>query len=383
MGDSNKKKVLYDSDTRVAPLGLVSLKGTGELSTKINNYLSSWSKESGENTESFLIPNECPRFQSGDGKGIIHETVRGKDIFIIIDVGNYNCTYKLFGRNNCMSPDDHYQDLKRIIQAISGKAHRINVIMPMLYGGRQHRRTYRESLDCAYALQELQSMGVSNLLTVDAHDFRVSNAIPLMGFDNIIPSYQMLKKLFKSFPNLDLKNFMVISPDAGALHRNEYYASVLEVELGMFVKRRDYSKIVDGKNQIIAHDYLGGSVEGKDILVADDIIASGGSILDLIKQLRRRGANKIFTYVTYPLFTEGLEKFDEEYAKGNLTAVLGTNLSYTTPELRSRPWYYEVDVSKYIAYFISALNHDISIGEIIAPYNKIKEMLRGKTSCDN
>lgn len=375
MGDSNKKKILYDSNTRVAPLGLVALKGTDELSSKINNHLTSWSNEAGEDTANFLIPNECPRFQSGDGKGIIHETVRGKDIFIIIDVGNYNCTYKLFGRDNCMSPDDHYQDLKRIIQAISGKAHRINVIMPMLYGGRQHRRTYRESLDCAYALQELQSMGISNLLTVDAHDFRVSNAIPLMGFDNIIPSYQMLKRLFQSFPDLDLNNFMVISPDAGALHRNEYYASVLEVELGMFVKRRDYSKVIDGKNQIISHDYLGGSVEGKDIFVADDIIASGGSVLDLIKQLRHRGANKIFTYVTYPLFTEGLDKFDKEYENGNLTAVLGTNLSFTTPELKSRPWYYEVDVSKYIAYFISALNHDVSIGEIIAPYNKIKEML--------
>lgn len=370
-------EVLFNSDASVAPLGLIALRGAEELGNQIDHYLVDWAKKGGYNFDTFLIKNQCPRFSSGDGKGLIESTVRGKDVFIIVDVGNYSCTYKMFGNENCMSPDDHYQDLKRVIQAISGKAHRINVIMPILYGGRQHRRSYRESLDCACALQELQSMGVANIVTFDAHDPRVQNAIPLMGFDNVIPSYQVLKALFRSVDNLVINKdeFMVVSPDEGALNRNMYYASVLGVDMGMFYKRRDYSKIIDGRNPIVAHEYLGNSVEGKDVFVADDIISSGESVLDIAYALKKKNARRFFAYCTYALFTNGLEKFDKAYEDGLISGVFGTNLTYRTPELLDRPWFHEVDVSKYISYFIASINHDVSIGTVIDPHEKIKNLL--------
>lgn len=375
--NSNKNGVLFDTRTQVGPLGIIGMNGTQELSAKIDNYLTKWAKESGITKDTYLIDADCPRFSSGDGKGIIKSTVRGDDLFILCDVGNYNCTYDYFGKKNRMSPDDHYQDLKRIIQAVGGKAHRINVIMPILYGGRQHRRNYRESLDCAVALQELESMGVSNILTFDAHDPRVQNAVPLMGFDNIIPSYQVLKAMFKNIDDIiiDKNHFMVISPDEGAMNRNMYYASVLGVDLGMFYKRRDFSTVVDGRNPIIAHEYLGNDVEGKDVFVADDIISSGESVLDLAYELKKRKARKIYAYSTYAIFTNGLEKFDKAVNDGIIDGVLGTNLTYRTPELLSRDWFYEVDVSKYIAYFIASLNHDLSISSIIDPHEKIKNLL--------
>ena len=370
-------EVLFNSEASVAPLGIIALEGASELGNKIDGYLVEWARKGGYNVDTLLIKNQCPRFASGDGKGIIESTVRGKDIFIVVDVGNYSCTYKMFGKENSMSPDDHYQDLKRIIQAISGKAHRINVIMPILYGGRQHRRSYRESLDCACALQELQSMGVSNIVTFDAHDPRVHNAIPLMGFDNVIPSYQVLKALFNNVDNLVINKdeFMVVSPDEGALNRNMYYASVLGVDMGMFYKRRDYSRIIDGRNPIVAHEYLGNSVEGKDVFVADDIISSGESVLDIAYALKKKNARRFFAYCTYALYTNGLEKFDKAYKDGYISGVFGTNLTYRSPELLERPWFHEVDVSKYIAYFIASINHDVSIGTVIDPHEKIKALL--------
>lgn len=370
-------EVLFNSQTSVAPLGIIALEGAAELGKMIDRYLVSWAQKGGYDIDTLLIKNQCPRFASGDGKGLIESTVRGKDIFIVVDVGNYSCTYQMFGRENYMSPDDHYQDLKRIIQAISGKAHRINVIMPILYGGRQHKRSYRESLDCACALQELQSMGVSNIVTFDAHDPRVHNAIPLMGFDNVIPSYQVLKALLKNVKDLVINKdeFMVVSPDEGALNRNMYYASVLGVDMGMFYKRRDYSKIVDGRNPIVAHEYLGNSIEGKDVFVADDIISSGESVLDIAYALKAKKARRFFAYGTYGLFTNGFEKFDKAYEDGYISGVFGTNLTYRSPELLKRPWFHEVDVSKYIAYFIASINHDVSISTVIDPHEKIKTLL--------
>ncbi len=370
-------EVLFNSEKSVAPLGIIALEGAAELGGKIDRYLVEWAKKGGYDFDTFLIKNQCPRFASGDGKGIIESTVRGKDIFIVVDVGNYSCTYKMFGKENYMSPDDHYQDLKRIIQAISGKAFRINVIMPILYGGRQHKRSYRESLDCACALQELQSMGVSNIVTFDAHDPRVQNAIPLMGFDNVIPSYQVLKSLFNNVGDLviDKEKFMVVSPDEGALNRNMYYASVLGVDMGMFYKRRDYSRMVDGRNPIVAHEYLGNTVEGKDIFVADDIISSGESVLDIAYALKAKKAKRFFAYGTYALYTNGLEKFDKAYEEGYISGVFGTNLTYRTPELLERPWFHEVDVSKYISYFIASINHDVSISTVIDPHEKIRTLL--------
>ena len=373
----NNAKDVMASDTSVAELGLLVAPGAVELGKLIDAHLSRWAKEAGRDEDTFIIPSECPRFSSGDGKGMIKQTVRGDDLFIITDMGNYNCTYTMFGHENYMSPDDHFQDLKRLLQAASGKAHRISVIMPMLYGSRQHRRSYRESLDCAFALQELQNMGVENLITFDAHDPRVQNAVPIMGFDNVMPTYQVLKALLHSFPDLkpDRDNFMVISPDEGAMNRNMYYASVMGVNLGMFYKRRDYSRIVNGRNPIVAHEYLGESVQGKDVFIADDIISSGESMLDIGYELKRRGANRIFAYATYAIFTNGLDSFDKAYKEGIITGVFGTNLTYRSPELLSRPWFHEVDVSKYIAYFILALNNDISVSNIIDPHEKIQQLL--------
>lgn len=370
-------ETIFDQQDRVAQLSLIALEGAKELGEKIDAHLTEWARKSGRNDKTFMIESECPRFSSGDGKGLIKSSIRGDDVFILVDVGNYNCTYKMFGRENAMSPDDHFMDLKRIIQAISGKANRINVIMPILYGGRQHRRNYRESLDCAVALQELSAMGVSNIVTFDAHDPRVQNAVPLMGFDNVMPSYQVLKTLFHCFPDIkpDRNHLMIVSPDEGAMNRNMYYASCLGVDLGMFYKRRDYSTVVNGRNPIVAHEYLGNSVEGKDIFIADDIIASGESMLDIAYELKKRKAARIYVYATYATFTSGLDTFDKAVEEGVVTGVLGTNLTYRKAELKQREWFHEVDVSKYIAYFIAALNHDVSVSVIIDPHEKIKELL--------
>lgn len=374
---ASARDIIFNHSERVAPLGLIAIPGSEELGKKVNDYLVTWSREAGYDYDNFLIENECPRFSSGDGKALIKNTVRGYDVYIIADFGNYSLEYLLFGKMNRMSPDDHFQNLKRIIQAIGGKAHRINVITPILYGGRQHRRNYRESLDCAVALQELQNMGVSNIVAFDAHDPRVCNAVPLMGFDNIIPTYQVLKALFKYVNDfkMDMDHFMVVSPDEGALNRNMYYSSVLGVDLGMFYKRRDYSRIVNGRNPIVAHEYLGNSVEGKDVFIADDIISSGESMLDIAIELKKRNAKRIFAYATYPIFTNGLEAFDKAYADGKIDYVFGTNLSYRTPELLSREWFCEVDVSKYLSYLIMALNHDMSISKVIDPHQKISALL--------
>lgn len=373
-----KTAVVFNPNLSVAPLGIIAMEGAKELGNKINDYLVTWARQSGQDIDTFLIPCKCPRFQSGDAKALIEGTVRGLDLFIICDTGNYSCTYPLFGNVNHMSPDDHYQDLKRIIQAAGGKAHRINVIMPLLYGGRQHRRNYRESLDCAWMLQELKDMGIENILTFDAHDPRVMNAVPLMGFDNIIPSYQVLKALFRTVPDLTInKNtFMVVSPDEGAMSRNMYYASVLGVDLGMFYKRRDYSVIVNGRNPIVAHEYLGNDVKGKDIFIADDIISSGDSVLDIAHELKARDAKRIFAYATYPIFTNGLSPFDKAYEEGYISGVYGTNLSYLNPELKTRDWFRTVDCSKYVSYFVAALNHDMSVSDILDPHEKIKTLLQ-------
>ncbi len=371
-------EIVLKSKQQVAPLGIIATDGAKDLGNKINNYLVQWSENTPYAQPSYLVDTECPRFSSGDGKGLIKTSIRGDDIFIIVDVGNYSCTYKMFGRENFMSPDDHFQDLKRVIQAMGGKAHRISVVMPILYGGRQHRRNYRESLDCAVMLQELQAMGVSNLITFDAHDARVCNAVPLMGFDNVMPSYQVLKAMFQEVKELDVspEHFMVVSPDEGALNRNMYYASVLGVQMGMFYKRRDYSTIVNGRNPIVAHEYLGNSVEDMTVFISDDIISSGDSMLDIAYELKKRKAKRIIAYATYPIFTAGLDKFDKAYKEGMIDYVFGTNLTYRTPDLLSREWFKEVDVSKYIAYLIAAINHDISTSKVIDPHTKIKSLLR-------
>ena len=375
--NSAKQQDIFGNNKVVAPLGVIAMNGIRELGSKIDNYLVRFNSGHGDEKSSYLIETDCPRFSSGDGKGLIKSTIRGYDLFILVDCGNYSCTYNYYGKENAMSPDDHYQDLKRIIQAASGKAYRINVIMPSLYGGRQHRRSYRESLDCAVALQELERMGVENIVTFDAHDPRVQNAIPLMGFDNIIPSYQVLKAMFRSIDDLntDKEHFMIVSPDEGAISRNMYYASVLGVELGMFYKRRDYSVIVNGRNPIVAHEYLGNDVTGKDVFIADDMISSGESMLDIAVELKKRNARRIFGYATYAIFTNGLDSFDKAYADGIIDGVFGTNLTYRTPELLQRPWFHEVDCAKYIAYFIESLNHDMSISKILDPHKKIQALL--------
>ncbi|MCI8554803.1 MAG: ribose-phosphate pyrophosphokinase [Clostridiales bacterium] len=380
MQDKITGETFFNQQDQVANLSIIAMESSRELGEKINAHLVSWAKKSSRSGTSFLVDAECPRFSSGDGKGLIKASIRGDDLFILIDVGNYSCKYKLFGQVNSMSPDDHFQDLKRIIQAAGGKAHRINLIMPLLFGGRQHRRSYRESLDCAVALQELRNLGVSNIITFDAHDARVQNAVPIMGFDNVIPSYQTLKALFRSVPDLqpDREHLMIVSPDEGAMHRNMFYASVLGVDLGMFYKRRDYSQVVNGRNPIVAHEYLGNSVEGKDVFIADDIISSGESMLDIAYELKKRKAGRIFSYATYAIFTNGLAEFDKAYQEGIISGVFGTNLTYRTPELLQREWFHEVDVSKYIAYFIAAINHDMSVSLIIDPHEKIRQLLQKK-----
>ncbi len=372
----------------MGPLALIAMPGCEELGEKINAWLEKWNKLQevqdeefftvpGANRDSFLMKAYCPRFGTGESKGTLKESVRGYDVYILIDVCAYNQTYKMYGQEVPMSPDDHFQDLKRIIAAIGGKAKRVNVIMPMLYETRQHRRTPRESLDCAMGLQELENMGVTNIITFDAHDPRVQNAIPLIGFENVMPTYQMVKALCKAEKTLDFKkeSMMVISPDEGALKRNIYYASVMGVDLGMFYKRRDYTTIVNGRNPIIAHEYLGDSVEGKDILVVDDMIASGDSVLDLCKELEKRKANRIYAAATFAFFTNGIDAFNKAYEEGYISKVIATNLTYRRPEVLNAPWFVEADLSKYIAYIVATLNHDRSLHDLLNPYDKIKAYL--------
>ena len=360
-----------------ASLALIACPGAEEFTNLVDQHLVNWGKEVGIQRDTFIVKCACPRFQSGDAKGLVKESVRGHDVFLVVDPGNYSLTYNLYGRENHMSPDDHFANLKRLIQAVAGRAHRVSVIMPNLYGGRQHRRMVRESLDAAVALQELQAMGVSNIITFDAHDPRLMNAVPLMSFDNVMPTYQVLKTLLSHMPNLsfDAKDFMVISPDEGALDRNMYFSSVLGCNLGMFYKRRDYSRVVNGRNPIVAHEYLGESVEGKTVFIVDDIVASGESMLEVASELKQRGAKQIVCNATFPLFTSGLSKFDKAVENGILTAVLGTNLTYRQPDLLERDWYFDVDCSKYTAYFIAAINHDMSVSSICDPIVKIKNLL--------
>ena len=367
----------FNPDTQVAHLGLIACPGAEELTNLIDRHLRGWAKEVGIEKDTFIIDCACPRFQSGDAKGLVKKSVRGDDIFFVVDPGNYSLTYNLFGVENHMSPDDHFANLKRLIQAVAGRAHRMTVIMPSLYGGRQHRRMVRESLDCAVALQELQTMGVENIITFDAHDPRLMNAVPLMSFDNVMPTYQVLKTLLAHMPELSFgkDDFMVISPDEGAINRNMYFSSVLGCNLGMFYKRRDYTRVVNGRNPIVAHEYLGESVEGKTVFIADDIIASGESMLEVARELKKRGAKHIIANATFPLFTSGLKKFDEAVAEGTLTAVLGTNLTYRTPDLLERSWYFDVDCSKYCAYFVAAINHEMSVSSICDPIKKIENLL--------
>ena len=372
----------------VGQLGIIPLQSSWELGKKVNEYIVSWRKEresahSGnilfENykQDTYIIDAKCSRFGSGEAKGTINESIRGKDLYLIVDVTNYNIEYKLCGHINRMSPDDHYSDLKRLIAAASGKARRINVIMPFLYESRQHKRTARESLDCALALQELMSMGVENIITFDAHDPRVQNAIPMSGFESIQPNYQFIKALFHSVKDLtvDSDHMMIISPDEGAMTRAVYYANVLGIDMGMFYKRRDYSRVVDGRNPIVAHEFLGASVEGKDVVIIDDMISSGESMLDTARELKKRKANRVFVASTFGLFTNGLAAFDKAYEEGTISKILTTNCIYQSPELLSRPYYVNVDLSKYIALLIDSLNHDHSISELLDPNEKIHKLL--------
>ena len=372
----------------VGPLGIVALESCKELGDKVNSYIVDWRKNranehkdtiafAGYENDSYLVNAQVPRFGSGEAKGIIHQSVRGDDLFIMLDVCNYSLTYSLCGHTNHMSPDDHYQDLKRVIAAVGGKARRITVIMPFLYESRQHKRTGRESLDCALALEELTAMGVDNIITFDAHDPRVQNAIPLKGFETVQPAYQFIKGLLRAESDLkiDSDHMMVISPDEGGTGRAIYLANVLGLDMGMFYKRRDYTTIVNGRNTIVAHEFLGSSVEGKDVIIIDDMISSGESVLEVAKELKERKARKVFVATTFGLFTNGLDKIDEAYKNGYIDRILTTNLVYQTPELLSKPYYVSCDMSKYIALIIDTLNHDASISELLNPLARIHKLV--------
>lgn len=372
----------------VGGLGLIALTGCEELGQKVDDYLVRWRRETahehrddaafaGYERDTYMINADVPRFGSGEAKGILKESVRGKDLYLMVDVCNYSVTYSLTGRTNHMSPDDHFQNLKRIIAAVGGKGRRINVIMPFLYESRQHKRSSRESLDCALALQELVRMGVENIITFDAHDPRVQNAIPLKGFETVQPAYQFVKGILREVTDLkiDSDHMMVISPDEGGTNRAVYLASVLGLDVGMFYKRRDYSRIVDGRNPIVAHEFLGSSVEGKDVIIIDDMISSGESMIDVATELKKRKANRIFVVATFGLFTNGLDKFDQAVADGTIYKVVTTNLTYQTPELLSKPYYISCDMSKYIAYIIDTLNHDSSISDLLNPYDRIERLV--------
>ncbi len=360
---------------RCGELGVIGMRGCEQFASQVDYYLKDWRRHGGD--DSFLVSAECPRFGSGEGKGIIHESMRGKDIFIICDTFNYGVTYKMYGQAVPMSPDDHFADLKRIIAAIGGKARRITVIMPMLYEGRQHRRSGRESLDCAMMLQELVSLGISNIITFDAHDPRICNAIPLAGFDNVQPTYQMIKALVRAVPDvqIDKDHMAIISPDEGAMSRCMYYSSVLGLDIGMFYKRRNYSVVVNGRNPIEAHEYLGQDLHGKDAIVVDDMISSGESMIDVCKQLKEKGANRVFCFATFGLFTNGPECFDEASKAGVLDKVFTTNLVYRRPELATRDWYVEVNMCKYVAYLIDTLNNDETISALLNPVKRIQNLM--------
>ena len=372
----------------VAPLKIVAPESAFELAQKINSYLVEFRRSvnnpakndpafQGYVEDNYLTDIACPRFGSGEGKGIFNDSIRGKDLFFLTDVCNHSITYKMNGYINHKSPDDHYQDLKRLIAATAGKAHRINVIMPFLYEGRQHKRNGRESLDCAYAIKELHDMGVSNFITFDAHDPRVQNATPLAGFDNFIPPYQFIRALLRTEKDLIIDKYhtLVISPDEGALDRAVYFANVLGLDAGMFYKRRDYSTIVNGKNPIVAHEFLGDNVEGKDIIIIDDMISSGGSMLDTASQLKAMKANRVFICCTFGLFTDGMDAFDQAYKEGRFDKVVTTNLTYQLPELKTRPYYVEADMSKFLASIIDFMNHDSSMVNVLTPTEKIRDIL--------
>lgn len=373
----------------VGALGLIPIEGCEELGEQVNNYLVKWRKESenqhigdvvfnGYVKDNYIINTKVPRFGSGEAKGIIMESVRGKDLYLMVDVLNYSITYSLTGNVNHMSPDDHFQNLKRVIAAIGGKCRRINIIMPFLYESRQHKRNGRESLDCALALQELVRMGVDNIITFDAHDPRVQNAIPLNGFETVSPTYQFIKSLLGTIKDLqiDSEHMMAISPDEGGTNRAIYLANVLGLDMGMFYKRRDYTRIVNGRNPIVAHEFLGSSVEGKDVIIIDDMISSGDSILEVAAELKRRKAKRIFAAATFGLFTNGLEKFDKAYEDGLIHGILTTNLIYRTPDLLSKPYYIDCNMSKYIALLIDTLNHDGSISTLLSPNERIQHVLQ-------
>ena len=372
----------------VGSLGMIPLKGCSKLGEKVDYYLVKWRTEresehkdslafSGYQRATYILDAVVPRFGSGEAKGVIKESVRGTDLYILVDVANYSLTYSLCGHENHMSPDDHYQDLKRIIAAVGGKARRITVIMPFLYESRQHKRSARESLDCALALQEMVSMGVDNIITFDAHDPRVQNAIPLHGFETVQPTYQFIKGLLQNVTGLELDSdhMMVISPDEGGMSRAIYMANVIGLDMGMFYKRRDYTKVVNGRNPIVAHEFLGTSVEGKDMIIIDDMISSGESALEVAAELKQRKARRVFICSTFGLFTNGLARFDQAYANGTIDRVLTTNLIYQTPDLLSREWYIDCDMSKYIAYIIDTLNHDASISDLLNPNERIQSIV--------
>lgn len=386
MGNREEKRNL--ETIPVGSLGIIALEGCRPLGEKIDQYLVRWRAEresehkdslafSGYQRCSYLLKTKVPRFGSGEAKGMILESVRGHDLYLLVDVCNHSLTYRLCGQENHMSPDDHYQDLKRIIAAVGGKARRITVIMPFLYESRQHKRTNRESLDCALALQELVQMGVDNIITFDAHDPRVQNAIPLHGFETVQPAYQFIKGLLRHVRDLklDADHMMVISPDEGGMSRAIYIANVLGLDMGMFYKRRDYTRVVNGRNPIIAHEFLGTSVEGKDMIIIDDMISSGDSVLEVAAALKERKAHKIFVFATFGLFTSGFDKFDKAFETGLIDKVLTTNLIYQAPDLLQREWYINCDMSKYVAYIIDTLNHDSSISDLLNPNERIQNIV--------
>jgi ribose-phosphate pyrophosphokinase len=390
MSQSNQEKLL--NALSVGTLGIIPLESSRTLGDKVNDYIVNWRTEREQTREknhssvafdgylrdSYIIDACCPRFGSGEAKGLITESVRGMDLYLLVDVCNHSLTYKVCGQINHMSPDDHYQDLKRLISAVGGKARRITVIMPFLYESRQHKRTARESLDCALALQELTNMGVESIITFDAHDPRVQNAIPLKSFETVRPTYQFIKALLQHVPDLkmDAEHMMIISPDEGGMGRAIYFANVLGIDMGMFYKRRDYTKIVDGRNPIVAHEFLGSDIEGKDMLIIDDMISSGDSMIDVATELKKRKAGRIFVASTFGLFTNGLEKFDKAYESGLIYRVMTTNLVYQPDELLTKPYYINVDMSKYVALLIDTLNHDASISELLNPTERIQKILK-------
>ena len=356
-------------------LSVIGMRGCEQFVAQVDHYLKEWRRH-GED-ESFIISAECPRFGSGEGKALVHQSLRGHDVYIICDVFNYGVTYKMHGMTVPMSPDDHFADIKRVIAAIAGKARRVSVIMPMLYEGRQHKRSARESLDCAVMLQELERIGVSNIITFDAHDPRVQNAIPFCGFDSVRPTYQMYKALVKAVPDimLDKEDLIIISPDEGAMDRSMYYSSVIGVDIGMFYKRRDYSVIVNGRNPIVAHEYLGPDLTGKDVIIADDMISSGDSLIDVAAQLKNKGVKRVFAFATFGLFTDGPEKFTKAYNDGIIDKIFTTNLVYVRPDVLSCDWHVEVNMCKYVSYIIDTLNHDETISGLLNPVKRINALV--------